>query len=128
MIDMNGSIESIMEECDRIAFNEFKGEAELAYARRREEEIGTHRHNGQGARSYKDSRNQISNNRHDANMRYGLNKNNYEKETKWNKDMASTYHQDLDDMKDPVSHSIAKHNKKVNKESTSIFDTLLDQV
>ena len=32
MIDMNGSIENIMEECDRIAFNEFKGDIAAGYA------------------------------------------------------------------------------------------------
>ena len=44
MIDMNGSIENIMEQCDHIAFNEFKGDIANAYARRRDYETGTHSH------------------------------------------------------------------------------------
>ena len=44
MIDMNGSIESIMEECDRIAFNEFKSDVDLYYKERRaaEHQSGMH--------------------------------------------------------------------------------------
>ena len=44
MIDMNGSIESIMEECDRIAFNETKSQADLALRQGRERSRGEYGH------------------------------------------------------------------------------------
>lgn len=34
MVDMNQSIENIMEQCDRIAFNEFKSDVDLYYKQR----------------------------------------------------------------------------------------------
>ena len=45
MIDMNGSIESIMQECDRIAFNEFKKDIE---APRTAEKNASKMHNARG--------------------------------------------------------------------------------
>ena len=42
---MNGSIESIMQECDRIAFNEFKHDIEASYSVRRAAEKLSGDHN-----------------------------------------------------------------------------------
>ena len=135
MLDLNGSIESIMQECERIAFNEFKGEAEVAYANRRSNETQTHSH-GYGKTFSRSGRNAVSNNNHNASYTperlKGRNKeetrSNYNHQVAYHKLVADVENRDIDMYKDPVAHSIAKHNKKVNKESASIFDTLLDQV
>ena len=100
---------------------EFKGEAELAYAKRREHETGTHKH-GEGAKSYKSGRSEINSNSHDA---HGLNKDNYTLKTRTNTAKAQSHHYELDDRKDPIRHSINKHNTK-NESFDPVYNNLVN--
>jgi hypothetical protein len=60
MIDMNQSIESIMEECDRIAFNEFNGESQYAYSYARNMKRNTKYHDGWGKTASAAAKNKVS--------------------------------------------------------------------
>ena len=53
MIDMNQSIENIMEQSDRIAFNEFKSDVDLYYKQRRAAEHQSGMHDKRGVMNYK---------------------------------------------------------------------------
>ena len=131
MIDMNQSIENIMEECDRIAFNEFKSDIDHTYARRQQLEKMSHSHS--------DSDN-VS--RSLQNNKTGIHVPRYSTAKGLKSDPSYRgYGNDLVDEYDDrksIKKSIERNKEKkreefhklvkANSESASIFDTLLDQV
>ena len=121
MIDMNGSIESIMQECDRIAFNEFKGDAEYAYATARDYLRGSGNHSS-GKLASKNAKNTISKAHYDSSP---INKPFYDDNkdySRYAKIEARQTHKFIDAERKERKAKAAKN------ESASIFDTLLDQV
>jgi hypothetical protein len=129
MIDMNASIESIMQECDYIAMNEFKGDAELGYAKARDYERSTHMHingkkNHRGAVNQYSSKSDNSKNRSEAITNHPFVKdtrNAYKMRVRDNIDGAKNLHNALDRKRD-------LNKKEAIKESASIFDPLFDQI
>ena len=136
MIDMNGSIESIMEECDRIAFNEFKGDIPFQYASKRAAENQASKHYDDGTHITGAGKNahqfgDTSKNWHDRCGGYEKgainnfkNKKDYDDYNKEREDAAKM----LDRKSIERRNAILRKERKAKNESASIFDTLLDQV
>ena len=129
MIDMNGSIESIMEECDRIAFNEFKSDVDLYYKYRRAAEHQSGMHDKRGVMNYKS--------RADKTRDYGTGTNtgyrNSSDEIPRNARDKKYIDYDNKNSSGNVDSNIrnredVRNHRKSKNESASIFDTLLDQV
>ena len=133
MIDMNQSIESIMEECDRIAFNEIKGDIANAYARRREYETGTHSHTS-GKHASNMGKNAVMNHdtELDGNGQKELGRHDFVGDR--TKDRYDDYNSDAKFHAKQVNKRLdaerkyRKEKAMAKNESASIFDTLLDQV
>ena len=70
MVDMNQSIENIMEQCDRIAFNEFKSDVDLYYKERRAAEHQSGMHDKRGVMNYKSRADKTRDYGSGANMGY----------------------------------------------------------
>ena len=124
MIDMNGSIESIMEECDRIAFNEFKGDAELQHDVRNihDKLSGNHEYSKAYRSTKRDSRDEMTGRTEKHGSVHNMNQ---KRSADLDKDIARAYVNKINHTKRDSVVSQALHG---TKESVSIFDTLLDQV
>ena len=124
MIDMNGSIESIMQECDRIAFNEFKGDAELQHDIRNIHDrlSGNHEYSKAYRDTKRDSRDELSGRTGNYTRVHNMNQ---KKSADLDRDVAKAYVNKINHTKRDSAVSQALHG---TKESASIFDTLLDQV
>ena len=106
---------------------EFKGDAELAYAKRRayERSTGWHRTNTSGSDSYKRGMDQINNNYHQYKSGRAGSKPDYDNASNDTKKSARLIHDELDKDRNSISHSIAKHNKKAKHES---FDPVYEDL
>ena len=124
---------------------EFKGEAELAYAKRIQSEKQTHKHgnftddesygkymyrNGVSVVSRKSQTKDTSNPHNDAytpkgltNRKTGTVKQNYKNQVDYHNYVKNSVYGGKDNS--AVQHSIEKHNKKVNKES---FDPVYEDL
>jgi hypothetical protein len=128
MIDMNRSIEEIMQECDQIALDEFKSDIDAYYAQRRSAEKQSGNHTNTGiAKNHADAMNSRS-----AIHQYAK----YKGYTANTKDRADDKNEDRkNDANDIIKNSEKiRADRKANgyngkpKNESSIFDDLLDLV
>ena len=139
MVDMNQSIENIMEQCDRIAFNEFKGDIPFQYASKRAAENQASKHYDDGTHITGAGKNahqfgDTSKNWHDRCGGYEKgainnfkNKNDYEKYNKERENAAKALDRNSIERRNAALRK-ERRDSKVKKESASIFDALFDQV
>ena len=122
MIDMNGSIERIMQECDRIAFNEFKGDAELQHDVRNIHDKLSRNH--EYSKAYRNDKRNTRDEMTGRTEKHGSVHNmNQKRSADLDKDIARAYVNKINHTKRDSAVSQALHG---TKESASIFDTLLD--
>jgi hypothetical protein len=136
MIDMNMDIEGIMQECDAIALDEFKGDTEVGYAEARDREKGTHDHiSGKMAhkqaveqyshKSRPGSRaNVIGNDPFSGNSK----SDRFENHTRYSKSYAKNMNERLDNRRKNAKANPDLSRKMYGHESVSIFDSLFDQI
>jgi hypothetical protein len=128
MIDMNQSIESIMQECDYIA--EVKGEAEVNYNRIRQHEYETGDHRDGNGKYYGRAIKNIRNGRMDSGKSLNGGNMRTADDYKMRRDIAKHAKEFGDEQisgHSKVREGNRKAYEKLHKES-SIFDDLLDLV
>ena len=127
MIDMNQSIENIMEQCDRTAFNEFKGDAELQNRLRgvHDKMSGNHEYSSQ----YKANKNVVRDNLSGRTSSNGSVHNmNQKRSEDLDKNIAKAMLDKAEHTKRDSALRDAKRYSEKYTESTSIFDALFDQI
>lgn len=141
---MNGSIESIMQECDRIAFNEFKSDVDLYYKYRRAAEHQSGMHDKRGVMNYKSRADKTRDYGSGSNMGYRNRSDEIPRNAEDKKyiDHDNKYSARNTDSSIDVRKNGREYNKRhpeeakrtaqgmrqAKNESASIFDTLLDQI
>ena len=145
MIDMNGSIESIMQECDRIAFNEFKSDVDLYYKERRAAEHQSGMHGDR--RGFVNYGKRAERTRDYGSGTFGGRRDDDEEKPVDKRDKNYIDHSNRRISRDVDNNIYGRKNtreynkrhpeeakksaqamRKAKHESASIFDTLLDQV
>lgn len=144
MIDMNQSIENIMEQCDRVAFNEFKSDVDLHYKQRRAAEHQSGMHDKHGVMDYKSRADKTRDHGTGANIGY---RNSSDEIPRNAEDKKYIDYDNKDSARNIDSAaSLRKNSREYNKrhpeeakrnaqrmrqaknESASIFDALFDQI
>ena len=144
MVDMNQSIENIMEQCDRVAFNEFKSDVDLYYKQRRAAEHQSGMHDKRGVMNYKSRADKTRDYGSGANMGY-RNKSDQiprnaedkkyidydNKDSAGNVDSATSLRKnarEYNKLHPEEAKKSAQAMRKAKCESASIFDALFSQI